>query len=183
VSCGRDTQVCERQQREHLGGPVLSDAAIAHLSIAELALHDTKYMLNFRAHPCQTDDCGHAGGPSTCRRVLPSPSPPRARPPPPQRASSHRWSSPCRHRPRCHRGPNSPSPSHRARCRQFTLRSPLGRPAEGSAAVLGDEGQQTSTVALRGCAEATFAGCGHRRIVRTWRREISRSALISFCPP
>ena len=32
-----EIQVCERQQREHLG-PVLGDAAIAHLSIAELAL-------------------------------------------------------------------------------------------------------------------------------------------------
>ena len=40
-----EIQVCERQQREHLG-PVLGDAAIAHLSIAELALHDTKHMHN-----------------------------------------------------------------------------------------------------------------------------------------
>ena len=44
-----EIQVCECQQREHLG-PVLGDAAIAHFSIAELALNDTKYMLDFRAH-------------------------------------------------------------------------------------------------------------------------------------
>src|SRR3979411_2815960 len=61
--------------------------------------------------PCRTYDGGHAGGPSACRRVWPSPSPPRARPSPPRRASSHRWRSPCRHRPRCrHRGSNGPSP-------------------------------------------------------------------------
>src|SRR4051794_21506946 len=44
-----EIQVCERQQREHLGS-VLGDATIAHLAIAELALHDTKHMLDFRAH-------------------------------------------------------------------------------------------------------------------------------------
>jgi hypothetical protein len=44
-----EIQVGERQQREHLG-PVLGDAAIAHLAIAELALNDTKHMLDFRAH-------------------------------------------------------------------------------------------------------------------------------------
>ena len=44
-----EIQVCERQQREHLGS-VLGDATIAHLPVAELALHDTKHMLDFRAH-------------------------------------------------------------------------------------------------------------------------------------
>ena len=33
-----EIQVCEREQREHLG-PVLGDAAITHLAIAELTLH------------------------------------------------------------------------------------------------------------------------------------------------
>jgi hypothetical protein len=36
-----EIQVCERQQREHLG-PVLGDAAIAHLAIAELAALQAK---------------------------------------------------------------------------------------------------------------------------------------------
>src|SRR3954453_3234527 len=44
-----EIQVCERQQREHLG-PVLGDAAITHLAIAELALNDAKHMLDSRAH-------------------------------------------------------------------------------------------------------------------------------------
>src|SRR3977135_4392939 len=44
-----EIQVCERQQREHLS-PVLGDAAIAHLAIAELALNDAKHMLDSRAH-------------------------------------------------------------------------------------------------------------------------------------
>src|SRR3954469_15517176 len=44
-----EIQVCERQQREHLS-PVLGDAAIAHLAIAELALNDAKHMLDSCAH-------------------------------------------------------------------------------------------------------------------------------------
>src|SRR4051794_3492305 len=73
-----EIQVCERQQREHLGS-VLGDATIAHLAIAELALHDTKHMARLSRAPCRTYDCEHAGGPSACRRVWPSPSPPKAR--------------------------------------------------------------------------------------------------------
>ena len=48
-------------------------------SIAEVALNDTKHMLDFRAHFAEPI---HAGEPSACRRVWPSPSPPRAPPPP-----------------------------------------------------------------------------------------------------
>ena len=55
-------------QREHLG-PV---------AIAELALNDTKHMLDFRAHLAQLMIEGAAGGPSACRPIWPSPSPPRA---------------------------------------------------------------------------------------------------------
>ena len=44
-------------------------------SIAEVALNDTKHMLDFRAHFAEPI---HAGEPSACRRVWPSPSPPRA---------------------------------------------------------------------------------------------------------
>src|SRR4051812_15264709 len=44
-----EIQVCERQQREHLS-PVLGDAAITHLAIAELAFNDAKHMLDSRAH-------------------------------------------------------------------------------------------------------------------------------------
>src|SRR6266516_4686979 len=43
-----EIQVGERQQREHLCG-VLVEAAIAHLAVAELALHDTEHMLDLRA--------------------------------------------------------------------------------------------------------------------------------------
>src|SRR5262245_64230488 len=43
-----EVQVGERQQREHLCG-VLVEAAIAHLAVAELALHDTEHMLDLRA--------------------------------------------------------------------------------------------------------------------------------------
>ena len=54
-------QVCERQQREHLGS-VLGDATIAHLAIAELALHDTKHMLDFRAHLAEPMIAGTLAG-------------------------------------------------------------------------------------------------------------------------
>jgi hypothetical protein len=43
-----EVQVGERQQREHLCG-VLVEAAIAHLAVAELALHDTEHMFDLRA--------------------------------------------------------------------------------------------------------------------------------------
>src|SRR3954464_2080510 len=56
-----EIQVCERQQREHLG-PVLGDAAIAHLAVAELALHDTKHMLDFRAHLAEPVIAGTLAG-------------------------------------------------------------------------------------------------------------------------
>jgi hypothetical protein len=44
---------------------------------------------------------------------------------------------------------------------KFILRSPPGRPAEGSATVLGYEWQQTAGVALRGCAHVDRRA-GHR---------------------
>src|SRR4029077_3920358 len=56
-----EIQVCERQQREHLGS-VLGDATIAHLAIAELALHDTKHVLDFRAHFAQPMIAGTLAG-------------------------------------------------------------------------------------------------------------------------
>src|SRR4051812_18752365 len=56
-----EIQVCERQQREHLS-PILGDTAIAHLSIAELALHDTKHMLDFRAHLAEPIIAGTLAG-------------------------------------------------------------------------------------------------------------------------
>src|SRR5262249_15381204 len=42
-----EVQVGERQQREHLCG-VLVEAAIAHLAVAELALHATEHMPDLR---------------------------------------------------------------------------------------------------------------------------------------
>src|SRR3977135_2928197 len=53
-SCGRksaagEVQIGERKQREHLRA-IFGDAAIAHLAIAELALHDTEHVLHFSAH-------------------------------------------------------------------------------------------------------------------------------------
>src|SRR2546423_1155609 len=42
-------QICERKQRKHLRA-IPGDAAIAHLAIAELALHDTEHVLHFGAH-------------------------------------------------------------------------------------------------------------------------------------
>ena len=42
-------EVCEREQREHLGA-VLGDAAIADLAVAELAFDDAKHVLDFGAH-------------------------------------------------------------------------------------------------------------------------------------
>src|SRR3954451_23420644 len=56
-----EIQVCERQQREHLG-PVLGDAAIAHLAVAELALNDTEHMLDFRAHLAEPMIAGTLAG-------------------------------------------------------------------------------------------------------------------------
>src|SRR6478752_3698677 len=56
-----EIQVCERQQREHLS-PVLGDATIAHLPVAELALHDTKHMLDFRAHLAEPMIAGTLAG-------------------------------------------------------------------------------------------------------------------------
>ena len=52
-----EIQVCERQQREHLGS-VLGDATIAHLAIAELALHA------FRTDQLATDGLRKAPMPS-----------------------------------------------------------------------------------------------------------------------
>src|SRR5262249_10324470 len=43
-----EVQVSERQQRKHLCG-VLDEAAIAHLAVTELALHDTEHMLDLGA--------------------------------------------------------------------------------------------------------------------------------------
>jgi hypothetical protein len=61
-----EIQVCERQQREHLG-PVLGDAAIAHLAIAELALQGTKHMLDICAHLAEPVIAGTlAGGQHHC---------------------------------------------------------------------------------------------------------------------
>src|SRR6185295_10964423 len=53
-SCGRksaagEIQIGERQQRKHLRA-IFGDAAIAHLAITELALHDTEHVLHFGAH-------------------------------------------------------------------------------------------------------------------------------------
>src|SRR5229473_5338307 len=53
-SCGRksaadEVQIGERKQRKHLRA-ILGDPAIAHLAIAELALHDTEDVLHFGAH-------------------------------------------------------------------------------------------------------------------------------------
>ena len=122
-----EVQVGERQQREHLRA-ILGEAAIAHLAIAELALHDTKHMLDFRAHLAEPAIAGTLAGRQPVVRAWPSPSPPRARPPLRPRASSRRWRSPCRHRPRCrHRGSNGPSPSHRARCRSSRPRCAQAR--------------------------------------------------------
>src|SRR5207247_4233459 len=112
-----EIQVGERQQREHLCG-VLVEAAIAHLAVAELALHDTEHMFDLRA---DFPEAAIAG-------TLVSRQPvswfglllhrPTARLTLPLRASWHRWRSPYPHTPRCRRhGSNGPSPSRRARCR------------------------------------------------------------------
>src|SRR3954470_13288470 len=60
VSCGRDTGL--RAPTARTPGPILGDAAIAHLSIAELALNDTKHMLDFRAHLAEPVIAGTLAG-------------------------------------------------------------------------------------------------------------------------
>src|ERR1043165_6849944 len=103
-----EVQVGERQQREHLCG-VLVEAAVAHLAVAELALHDTEHMLDLRAEFPEAAIAGTAGEPSAGVLVWPSPSPPTARLPLPLRASWRRWRSPYPHTPRCRRhGSNGP---------------------------------------------------------------------------
>src|SRR5258705_8624658 len=77
-----EIQVCERQQREHLGS-VLGDATIAHLAIAELALHDTKHMLDFRAHLAEPMIASTLAGrhPAPGFGLLPHRPKPASRPP------------------------------------------------------------------------------------------------------
>src|SRR5258705_13591030 len=60
VSCGRDTGL--RAPTARTPGPRSGDAAIAHLAIAELALHDTKHMLDFRAHLAEPVIAGTLAG-------------------------------------------------------------------------------------------------------------------------
>src|SRR3954468_545324 len=56
-----EIQVCERQQREHLGS-VLGDPRMAHLSMPDLPPHDTKHMLDLRAHLAEPMIAGTLAG-------------------------------------------------------------------------------------------------------------------------
>src|SRR4029079_10300059 len=120
-----EIQVCERQQREHLG-PVLGDAAIAHLAIAELALNDTKHMLDFRAHLAEPVIAGTLASRQPAAGfglLLHRPEHPRR-----LRAALLRIAGVALVAiDSGHRGPNGPSPSHRERCRSSRPRCAQAR--------------------------------------------------------